>query len=162
MDCERRHLLFLCLLGTFLLACGGSGNSNSNKPDASSNTSDAMAVADAGGQGFLGRECPENNCPSNATCLSVMPVPTAGYCSISCGESTALGAPPAGGDDMCNTVFDQSLVGTPKCGIVIDQRVEQGTQVITWACVIDCSADGQCPTGLSCQDFNLNDRFCLR
>jgi len=161
MDCDRLPQLFF--IGIALIGCGSPDNSD--RSDAGSQHSDAMAIADAaiaGAQGFLGRICPENDCPSDATCLSVMPVPTAGYCSKSCGESAALGVPPSGGDSLCNAIFDQSLAGTPKCGIVIDQRVDNGATVITWACAIDCSADGQCPTGLSCQDFNLNDRFCLR
>ncbi len=147
----------------FAAGCGGDDGGSGNI-DASATTADAMVTPDAAtDDAFLGVSCPETACTAaGSTCLSVKTVPTKGYCSIPCGESNLLSLPPEDGDAMCDAIYDQA-VGTPKCGIVIDSRVEGNGTIYTWACAIDCSADDQCPgSDLTCQDFNFTDRFCLR
>jgi len=117
------------------------------------------AAPDAAQAPFLGNSCPETQCPSNTDCLSLM-ANAPGYCSIPCGTSAALGVRPEADDPACAAVFDQAS-GTPICGMPTDLGPP-----VQWYCVIDCSADDQCPGDLTCQDYgapgvNLG-RYCLR
>jgi hypothetical protein len=161
-------VIFIMLLGSTLLACGGDDGGTS--ADAAVDMPVDMPAPLTG----LGQKCGQGlpACPSNASqCLS-LPGATSGFCSAVCltgatGMTNAMSQftslSPLPNDATCTGAYS-GTVGTAGCGLLLtltpmeQPMANKSYTNISMACGISCGPNDACPFGTAC---NSTFKICL-
>jgi hypothetical protein len=149
-----RPLLLAAVALTFgLVACGGGDDDGDGQTIDAPQGIDAPtaidAAIDAPTTNALGTVCSFANpqCPAGNTCTGVMGVgsTTMGWCSPMCMNMNSI----------CSTGYTGPAGGMPVCALTMQGST---TPVL---CAIICTAQNQCPTGLTCTAVpNQNVMIC--
>ncbi len=126
-----------------IVSCGGGGSKGG--VDANGNIDSSGNNIDAPGQvtNALGQLCPfatgggGTECPVGNACVTVTGVGSnanTGYCTPDCMNSTAI----------CATGYTGPAGGVPRCALTT------GSGSSPDGCAIECTANPQCPTGMTC------------
>lgn len=101
----------------------------------------------------LGQPC-SGSCPDGYFCTQVdFDGTTTAFCTPQCGDGTAS-QPPLNGDLACRQGWTGP--GVPKCQLVAD-----GSGTVPWSCLLACSGDGACPSGMTCHKPAGGTAVCI-
>jgi hypothetical protein len=102
----------------------------------------------------LGQAC-SGACPDGYACTQVdFGGTTTTFCSQECGAGSQT-QPPANGDLACRQGWTGA--GVPRCQLVQDAS----GATVPWSCLIGCSGDGSCPSGMTCHKPAGGTAVCI-